>query len=111
MSNRSTAVRNGSMAAALVMGLALAAGSASAGETAFGHEASACIAWDIQLRYMLEQRQLQATLSAADGEVILDEVKHASRLCESGRFRSALNRFAALYDLLSGEGDERDEQG
>lgn len=77
----------------------------------FGHERLACVAWDVQLRYMIEQRVQLATLPALEGEVILDEVKHASRLCDVGRFRAALDRFAALHNMLSGEDEGRDEQG
>ena len=94
-----------------VVGILIHAVPASADEREFGHERAACTAWDIHLRYLLETRVEQATLSSEEGIVILDEVKHASRLCMDGRFRSAFDRFALLFDLLSGEKEERDNRG
>lgn len=76
----------------------------------YGHERSACMAWDAHLRYLLEQRLHYGTLTSMEGDVILDEVKHASRVCEAGKFRNALDRFAALFDLLSGDDEEREDQ-
>ncbi|MGL4440146.1 MAG: hypothetical protein ACRCUE_12835 [Bosea sp. (in: a-proteobacteria)] len=105
-----TTFSRSSTCAAIFLALTLAS-TPHADEREFGHERTACIAWDIHLRSMIEQRQMQATLSADEGEVILDEVKYASRQCEAGRFRNALDRFAGLHDLLSGEAEERDEQG
>jgi hypothetical protein len=103
--------RTQSLTAAFAAGLMFVTLPAVAEDSDFGHERAACSAWDIQLRYILGVRQQQATLSLIEGEVILDEVMHASRLCQAGRFRTALDRFAALYDLLSGESEEREEQG
>ncbi len=92
----------------LALGLLAAPAAATGSILGDDEEIAACTAWDIHLRYLVEQRQRFGTLTEGEDRVILDEITFTSRLCDRGGYKRALDRYAALFALLSGEDDERD---